>query len=101
MQDGRRMGHLPLIDELTVIAGLGVVVTVILARLRLPAVAGLLFAGALFGPYGLALVRSTETIETLAEIGVVMLLFTIGLEFSLERLKHIFRQVAVGGLLQV
>jgi CPA2 family monovalent cation:H+ antiporter-2 len=97
----QRMGHLPLIDELTVIAGLGVVVTVILARLRLPAVAGLLFAGALFGPYGLGLVRSTQTIETLAEIGVVMLLFTIGLEFSLERLKHIFRQVAVGGLLQV
>lgn len=95
------MGHLPLIDELTVIAGLGVVVTVILARLRLPAVAGLLLAGALLGPYGLRLVRSQQTIETLAEIGVVMLLFTIGLEFSLERLKHIFRQVAVGGLLQV
>ena len=95
------MGHLPLLDELTVIAGLGVIVTVILARLQLPAVAGLLFAGALLGPHGLGLVRSRDAIETLAELGVVMLLFTIGLEFSLERLKHIFRQVAVGGLLQV
>ncbi len=95
------MGHLPLLDELTVIAGLGVIVTVILARLRLPAVAGLLLAGALLGPHGLGLVRSRDAIETLAELGVVMLLFTIGLEFSLERLKHIFRQVAVGGLLQV
>src|SRR5688572_18920249 len=70
----RRMGHLPLLDELTVIAGLGVVVTVILARLRLPAVAGLLLVGALLGPHGFGLVRSRNAIETLAELGVVMLL---------------------------
>jgi CPA2 family monovalent cation:H+ antiporter-2 len=95
------MGHIPFIDELAVIAGLGVVVTLVLARLRLPAVAGLLFAGALVGPYGLGLVRSIDTIEVLAEIGVVLLLFTIGLEFSLDRLKSIFRQVALGGILQV
>ncbi len=95
------MGHIPFIDELAVIAGLGVVVTLLLARLRLPAVAGLLFAGALVGPYGLGLVRSIDTIEVLAEIGVVLLLFTIGLEFSLDRLKSIFRQVALGGILQV
>lgn len=95
------MGHIPLLDELAVIAVLGVVVTVVLARLRLPTVAGLLFAGALLGPFGLGMVRSVESIEVLAEIGVVLLLFTIGLEFSLERLKHIFRQVALGGILQV
>lgn len=95
------MEALPLIEELAVIALLGVLVTVVLARLRLPAVAGLLLAGALVGPFGFALVRSVHTIETLAELGVVMLLFTIGLEFSLTRLKHIFRQVALGGILQV
>jgi CPA2 family monovalent cation:H+ antiporter-2 len=95
------MGHIPFIDELAVIAGIGVVVTLILARLRLPTVAGLLFAGALVGPYGFGLVRSIDTIEVLAEIGVVLLLFTIGLEFSLERLKSIFRQVALGGIMQV
>jgi CPA2 family monovalent cation:H+ antiporter-2 len=95
------MGHIPFIDELAVIAGLGVIITLVLARLRLPAVAGLLFAGALVGPYGLGLVRSIETIEVLAEIGVVLLLFTIGLEFSLDRLRSIFRQVALGGILQV
>jgi CPA2 family monovalent cation:H+ antiporter-2 len=95
------MGHIPFIDELAVIAGIGVVVTLILARLRLPTVAGLLFAGALVGPYGFGLVRSIHTIEVLAEIGVVLLLFTIGLEFSLGRLKSIFRQVALGGIMQV
>ncbi len=95
------MGHIPLLDELALIASLAVLVTVLLARLKLPTVAGLLFAGALAGPYGLGFLRSVETIELLAEVGVVMLLFTIGLEFSLARMRHIMRQVAVGGLVQV
>lgn len=95
------MGHVPLLDELAIIAALAVVVTILLAKLKLPTVAGLLAAGALLGPFGLGLVRSIHSIEVLAEIGVVLLLFSIGLEFSLDRLKHIFRTVALGGFLQV
>ncbi len=95
------MGHVPLIDELAIIAAIAVAVTVVLSHFRLPTVAGLLLAGALVGPYGLHLTHSAKSIEVLAEIGVVLLLFTIGLEFSLARLKNIFRQVALGGVLQV
>jgi monovalent cation:H+ antiporter-2, CPA2 family len=95
------MHHVPLLDELAIIAALAVAVTVALARVRLPTVAGLLAAGALLGPFGLGLVRSVHAIEVLAEIGVVLLLFSIGLEFSLARLRNILRQVALGGLLQV
>ena len=95
------MNSIPLLDELAVIAGIGVLVTLILARLQLPTVAGLLFAGGLIGPFGLKWVSSIHAIELLAEVGVVLLLFTIGLEFSLKRLRHIFGQVAVGGLMQV
>jgi len=95
------MGHVPLLDELALIAALAVGVTLVLARLRLPTVAGLLAAGALAGPYGLGLVHSVSAIEVLAEVGVVLLLFTIGLEFSLARLGVIFGQVLVGGVLQV
>jgi CPA2 family monovalent cation:H+ antiporter-2 len=95
------MGHVPLLDELAAIAVLAVVVTLVLSRLKLPTVAGLLAAGAILGPYGLGLVHSIHAIEVLAEVGVVLLLFSIGLEFSLARLRHIFRQVAVGGALQV
>ena len=73
----------------------------ILSRVKLPTVAGLLLAGALAGPHGLGLVHSIHDIEMLAEVGVVLLLFTIGLEFSLARLRHILRQVALGGVLQV
>lgn len=95
------MAHIPLLDELAAIAALGVLVTLVLSSLRLPAVAGLLFAGALAGPSAFGLVTSMDAIEVLAELGVILLLFTIGLEFSLTRLQRIFRQVALGGLLQV
>ncbi|MBW1872535.1 MAG: cation:proton antiporter, partial [Deltaproteobacteria bacterium] len=95
------MNQIPLLQELAIIAGLGAAVTVLLGRLRLPAVAGLLATGALAGPFGLGLINEVHAIEALAEIGVVLLLFTIGLEFSLKRLRHIFRRVALGGLVQV
>lgn len=95
------MGHVPLLDELAIVTALAVAVTIILAKLKLPTVAGLLAAGALLGPFGLKLVRSVHAIEVLAEVGVVLLLFSIGLEFSLARLRDIFRQVALGGALQV
>jgi CPA2 family monovalent cation:H+ antiporter-2 len=95
------MTHVPLLDELAIVALLGVVVTVLLSRLRLPTVAGLLAAGALIGPFGLGLATSVHAIEILAEVGVVLLLFTIGLEFSLARLRDIFQQVALGGVAQV
>jgi CPA2 family monovalent cation:H+ antiporter-2 len=76
-------------------------VTLILGRLKLPVVAGLVLSGALVGPKALSLAHDPEAIEVIAEVGVIFLLFTIGLEFSLSRLKNIFRQVALGGLLQV
>lgn len=89
------------LEEITIIATVSVIVTLLLGRLKLPVVAGLVLSGALVGPHGLSLAKDLKTIELIAEVGVVFLLFTIGLEFSLTRLKHIFRQVAIGGLLQV
>jgi len=95
------MGNIPALPELAIIAIAGTAVTVVLSRLRLPTVAGLLVAGALLGPYGLGAVLDLHAIEILAEVGVVLLLFTIGLEFSFRQLRHIFRRVALGGALQV
>ena len=89
------------LEEITIIATVSVLVTVILGRVKLPVVAGLVLSGALVGPHGFSLASDMEAIEVIAEVGVVFLLFTIGLEFSLKRLKNIFRQVALGGLLQV
>src|SRR5262245_24572612 len=89
------------LQDLVLIAAVGVVAAVALVRLRLPTITGLLFAGAVVGPYGLKLVHDLHQIEILAEVGVVLLLFTIGLEFSLARLVRIWQLVAIGGSLQV
>ncbi len=95
------MGHIPLIDELLTIAAAGLLASLILARLRIPTVAGFLVAGAIVGPSGLGLVENITHINSIAEVGVVLLLFTIGLEFSLARLRPILPMIALGGTLQV
>lgn len=95
------MEPLPILTDLTLISVVAVLIVLVLARLRLPAVAGLLCAGALIGPSGLGLVHDAQRIQELAEIGVVLLLFSVGLEFSLERLRQIAKTVTIGGSLQV
>lgn len=95
------MAHIPLIDELALLAAVAVLVSLVLARLRLPPVSGLIGAGVLLGPSVLGLIREREAIDVLAEVGVVFLLFTVGLEFSLSKLRAIWRLVFIGGALQV
>lgn len=70
-------------------------------RLKLPLLVGLMLTGMAIGPYALGLIKELESIEILAEIGVMLLLFTIGLEFSLARLREMKRLVLIGGGLQV
>lgn len=90
-----------LIGELAIVVALAVVAALVLHRIRLPPVIGFLVAGAVAGPDGIGLIDSTEDIELIAEVGVILLLFAIGLEFSLSRLRFIWRAVAIGGSLQV
>ena len=90
-----------LFGELAVIGGLAVATTLGLHRLGLPATAGFLITGAIAGPYGLGLISDAHRIEQVAEIGVILLLFAIGLEFSTSRLRYIWKAVAFGGSLQV
>jgi len=70
-------------------------------RVRVLPIVGFLLAGVLIGPAQLGLVSSTEAVDAAAEIGVILLLFTIGIEFSLERLARVWRWVAFGGGSQV
>ncbi len=70
-------------------------------RLRLPTLIGYMLTGIIIGPSALRVVHDVQAVETLAEIGVVLLLFTIGLEFSLEKLVAMQRVVTLGGGLQV
>ncbi|HLF56024.1 MAG TPA: cation:proton antiporter, partial [Thermoanaerobaculia bacterium] len=75
-------------------------IVLVCVRLRVPAVAGLLVAGALVGPSGLGWVTEVAEVERFAAIGVVLLLFVIGLEVSRERLRELGRFLALGGPLQ-
>src|SRR5687768_6219045 len=69
-------------------------------RLRLPAVVGLLVAGVLVGPNGLSLVSNVENVHLLAEIGIVVLLLTVGLEFSVSRVISMSKLMLQIGLPQ-
>jgi CPA2 family monovalent cation:H+ antiporter-2 len=89
------------LGELVTVLVASLLVIVVFHRLKLPAVVGFLITGILIGPGGLALVKNSRTINALAEVGVMMLLFTIGIEFSLARLKKIQRYFWLGGGFQV
>jgi monovalent cation:H+ antiporter-2, CPA2 family len=78
-----------------------VVVVVILSRLKIPSVIGFLFTGILIGPHVLSLVHAGHEIEILAEVGVMLLMFTIGLEFSIKRILSMRHEVLVLGGLQI
>ena len=86
--------------DITIIFALAVGAAIVSHRLKIPSSIGVLLAGVLAGPDVLGLVKNVDQIELLSEIGVVLLLFVIGLEFSLGDLKHMRRQFLVGGSIQ-
>ena len=69
--------------------------------LRLPTILGYLGVGILVGPHGLGLVREVESVETLAEFGVILLLFAVGVELSLSDLRKIGNRTIAAGVLQI
>ena len=95
------MEQLLVLRDLAVIFAGSLLVILLFHRLKLPALPGFIVAGMILGPNALGLVSDPHRVESLAEVGVILLLFTIGIEFSLSRLKEMGRQVLVGGLGQM
>jgi len=93
--------QLLVLRDLAVIFAGSLVVILVFHRLKVPALPGFIVAGMLLGPNALRLVTDVHRVESLAEVGVILLLFTIGIEFSLSRLKEMGRQVVGGGLTQL
>ena len=94
--------HTPqLFGDLLIILLVSVPVAYVCLRLKLPLLVGFMLTGIAIGPSGFGLIKDVEAIEVMAEIGVMLLLFTIGLEFSLKRLSEMKRLVLLGGGLQV
>ena len=86
---------------LMIIFGLSIIVLFICLFLRIPSIVGFLITGILAGPFGIAFITDVNQVDTFAEIGVILLLFTIGLEFSFKSLIDEKKSVIIGGSLQV
>lgn len=93
--------ELPFLNELVALFLVSVVIAYLCYRLNLVPIVGFLIAGVIIGPNALALVPDQELVDILAEIGVILLLFTIGIEFSLEKLNRIRKAIVIGGGFQV
>ena len=92
---------LNVLTSLVTVLALTVVTVFTFHKLKLPTVIGFLAVGVAMGPHGFGVIGHGAEIELLAEIGIVLLLFSIGLEFSFERFLSVKGLILVGGSLQV
>lgn len=90
-----------LLTDLLYIFGVATVVVALLHLKKLPSLLGFLITGVLVGPAGFGLIEDAAAIEIMAEVGVVLLMFTIGLEVSLADLMRMARLVIGGGVIQM
>ncbi len=88
-------------SEFLVVLMAATVVAFLCERLRVPAVIGFLLAGALIGPKGFGILSDLQDIYILAELGMIFLMLTIGLEFSFDRLRGLAKLSFVGGFAQI
>ncbi len=95
------MANTSFLREILLVLAMATVVAVIFAKFRLPAILGFLLTGVIIGPQGLAILSDSEHIRMLAELGVVLLMLTIGLEFSVDRLRGMQHIAVIGGTLQI
>jgi monovalent cation:H+ antiporter-2, CPA2 family len=95
------MSELPFLRQLIIVLTATISIVFVFQKLRLPTIVGFLLAGVIIGPNGLQLIQSVSQVETLAEIGVVLLLFSIGLELSFKTMVSVQRRVIWAALLQV
>lgn len=87
--------------ELVIVASTALALGIALQALRQPAIVGYLFAGVVLGPSGLSLIHDRATVSELAELGVLLLLFVIGLELSLRAFRRVYRVAVLCALFQI
>lgn len=87
--------------QITMIFIVAALVVYIFNLIKIPSIVGLLFSGIIMGPSLLSIISDSNAVSFLAEMGVILLLFMIGLEFSIERLKKVKYYVILGGIFQL
>lgn len=91
----------PFFPEFLIILCSATAVAIAFERAKMPVILGFLLAGVVIGPHGLRLITDNERIHTFAEIGIILLMFSIGLEFSFARLKGLRTIAIFGGSAQI
>lgn len=91
----------PFLRDLMIIFFLSAAVLFTAVRLHLHPIIGLMITGVISGPHGLQLITGKEQVEVLAGIGLILLLFTIGMEFPLKQITHMKHAFFIGGSIQV
>ena len=76
----------PLLIDVLILLAVSIPVSFLFHKLKLPAIVGFLVTGMIVGPHAAGWIAETEAVRAMAEIGVVLLLFTIGVEFSFDQL---------------
>lgn len=95
------MDNFLIIQDIVIILFSSIVIIFIFNKFKLPSLIGFLITGMIIGPYGLKLIQSVDEIVVMAEIGVILLLFTIGIEVSFSQIVRIKKLLLVGGGLQL
>lgn len=90
-----------ILQDLVVVMVIAAAVTILFYRLRQPVVLGYLLAGAIVGPHAMRLVSDTASIDGLAELGIIFLMFAVGLEFDLRKLRKVGAKAAVVAAVQI
>ncbi len=92
---------IPLLRDLVILVAVAIPVVIAAHRLKVPTLVGFLLTGIVIGPHALGLIRDLETVDKLAQVGAVLLLFAVGLELSLSRIVRLGKYVLRGGAIQM
>src|SRR4029079_7645362 len=97
------MQHATFLHDLAIVMIVAAIVTVIFRQLKQPVVLGYILAGVIIGPHTppFPLIADEHTIETLSELGVIFLMFSLGLEFSLRKLKEVGATALIAAFFEI
>jgi len=92
---------IPILKDIVIIFGLSIFIILLFQKIKVPSILGFLIAGIIAGPHAFNLISSQHDVELLSEIGIIFLLFIIGIELSLKGLASIKKTILLGGGMQV
>jgi len=95
------MHELPILKDIVILLSTAILTSIIFQRIKIPTIVGYILGGIVIGPYGIGLIEDKEFVDVMAEIGVVLLLFTIGIEFSISEILRVGRRGLLSALMQV